>query len=39
MTVGQKILIFEQELRHGPTIMTAKPLLLNHPNSLDIPHG
>jgi hypothetical protein len=33
-----QILIFEQELRH-PTIMTAKPLLLNHPNSLETPHG
>jgi hypothetical protein len=34
-SAGQ-ILIFEPELR-CPTIMTAKPLLLNHPNSLDTP--
>jgi hypothetical protein len=33
------IMSFEPELSQGPTIMTAKPLLLNHPNLLETPHG
>jgi hypothetical protein len=34
-----RIHIFESELRCPTTIMTSKPLHLNHPYSLDTSHG